>query len=466
MKKILIALFFSLVSFSAQAAAPRTVMLQLFNWPWLAIAEECERELGPAGYSAVQVSPPQEHIVTTSAPWWERYQPVSYKIESRSGNEFQFAEMVKRCKQVGVDIYADVVLNHMNAMPEGRGFGGTRFSHYNFEGVWQPQDFHHCGRNGNNGLVDFNDLFELQNCELLGMSDVNTGAESVQRKLAGYLNHLLDLGVAGFRVDAAKHISAGDLLGIFRMVSRPHFRVLELILTPGEPVRLDDYLPAGDINDFAYAYGVGDAITTGDFTRLPKLPGASGIRSEDSVAFTENHDLERRPQRENLLAFVKDPVLHKLGSVFLLTWPYGYPQVYSGYSFSNNDAGAPLDQAGRIASPLQNGNCAAPFTCVHRFDWMKKLVSFRNLTDKNFAATNVWAEGAVISFGRGEAGHVVISAEAKAKSLRVQTSLKPGKYCNLVGVGCALVDKNRVLAVNLEPRSAFVALDQDLAKQR
>ena len=100
--------------------------------------------------------------------------------------------------------------------------------------------------------------------------------------------------MAGFRVDAAKHISATDLIAIFKLVSRPHFRVLELILTPGEPIFLGDYTPAGDINDLRTAYAVGDAFTNGDLARLPRIPGASGIRSEDSVVFLENHDLERR----------------------------------------------------------------------------------------------------------------------------------------------------------------------------
>ncbi len=466
MRKFIFALF-ALTSFSAHAVPSRTVMLQLFNWPWAAIGEECTRVLGPAGYSAVQVSPPQEHIVKSESPWWERYQPVSYKIDSRSGNEAEFAAMVRTCKQAGVDIYADVVLNHMNAMPHGKGFAGTMFSHYAHEGVWSSQDFHYCGRNGNHGLVDFRDLYELQSCELLGMSDLNTGAPHVQRKMAAYLNHLLDLGVAGFRVDAAKHISAADLLGIFRHVSRPHYRVLELILTPGEPIHLEDYLPAGDINDFAYAYAVGDAFTSGDLGRLFRVPGASGIRTEDSVVFTENHDLERRPDRENLLTFVKDPVLHKLGSVFLLTWPYGYPQIYSGYAFSDPDAGSPLDKQGRIESPLKGAECARPFTCVHRFEWMKNLVAFRNQTDANFAASNIWADGSVLSFGRGVAGHVVISADQSPRSLRVHTSLKPGSYCNLLDSNhCAIVDANKVLKVELGPKSAFVVLDEARTKRK
>ena len=36
--------------------------VHLFEWKWSDVATECEQFLGPKGYSAVQVSPPQEHI--------------------------------------------------------------------------------------------------------------------------------------------------------------------------------------------------------------------------------------------------------------------------------------------------------------------------------------------------------------------------------------------------------------------
>jgi alpha-amylase len=57
----------------------------------------------------MQVSPPNEHTIlpddiysTVPYPWWQRYQPVSYKLYSRSGTEQQFIDMVHRCNKVGV----------------------------------------------------------------------------------------------------------------------------------------------------------------------------------------------------------------------------------------------------------------------------------------------------------------------------------------------------------------------------
>ena len=60
-------------------AAKADVLVQLFEWKWNDVAMECEQWLGPKGYSAVQVSPPHEHVVL-QGQWWERYQPVSVSM--------------------------------------------------------------------------------------------------------------------------------------------------------------------------------------------------------------------------------------------------------------------------------------------------------------------------------------------------------------------------------------------------
>jgi alpha-amylase len=64
-----------------------------------------------------------------------------------------------------------------------------------------------------------NDPTHVYNCNVGGLPDLDTGSEYVQDKIAGYFNHLLDLGVAGVRIDAAKHIHPGELSAILRKVS-------------------------------------------------------------------------------------------------------------------------------------------------------------------------------------------------------------------------------------------------------
>ena len=68
------------------------VFVHLFEWRWADIEKECTY-LAQKGYSAVQVSPPNEHVVPTADqggnaaneyPWWVRYQPVTTSTPASS----------------------------------------------------------------------------------------------------------------------------------------------------------------------------------------------------------------------------------------------------------------------------------------------------------------------------------------------------------------------------------------------
>src|SRR6266511_5928261 len=109
-------------------------------------SDVCSSDLG---YGAVQVSPPQEHVVLAGRPWWQDYQPVSYTLTTRRGDRAGFAAMVSACHAAGVKVYADAVINHMaGGGSTGPGSGGSSFSQYDYPGIYQWHDFHHCGRNG------------------------------------------------------------------------------------------------------------------------------------------------------------------------------------------------------------------------------------------------------------------------------------------------------------------------------
>jgi len=84
---------------------------------------------GPYGYGGVQVSPVNENAVidNPSRPWWERYQPVSYKLHTRSGTEAELKDMIERCNKVNVRIYVDAVTNHMTGGQSGFGTDGAKY---------------------------------------------------------------------------------------------------------------------------------------------------------------------------------------------------------------------------------------------------------------------------------------------------------------------------------------------------
>jgi alpha-amylase len=467
MKFLFSCITFLLISLQAFATT-RTVFLQMFEWPWNDIAQECENYLGPAGFAAVQVSPPHENIIWQGNPWWERYQVASYKLESRSGNEKQFADMVRRCKAVGVDIYVDAVINHMTGIHSGTGLGGSKFDHYNYPGLFGYQDFHHCGRNGGDNIVNFDDRYELQFCELVGLADLATESDYVRGKIAEYLNHLLDLGVTGFRIDAAKHIPSSDLQAIFSRLKRSPYIYSEVIYSPTGPVQYSEYTPFGDVMAYAYGEIIANGIRSKNMDVLRHA--ADGFPASDkSVVFLTNHDLERGT---SVLSYNgSENGLYKLAQVFLLSWPYGYPHLYTGYAFSDREAGPPLDQNLHTTSVFnRQGECRAPWTCEHRNREVAAMVDFRNQTDRSFTVYNWWSNDRdVLSFSRGNQGFVAINFSNQNYSADFSTALPDGTYCNILVANYNIssrscsqgyqVSHGRV-SINLAPQTAVVLLEK------
>ncbi len=117
----------------------------------------------------------------------------------------------------GVKVVADSVINHMSA-GNGTGTGGSSYTKYNYPGSYSAPDFDNC----TSQINDYRNRFNVQECELVGLADLDTGEDYVRGRIAGYLNDLLSLGVDGFRIDAAKHMAAADLADIKSRFSDPN----------------------------------------------------------------------------------------------------------------------------------------------------------------------------------------------------------------------------------------------------
>jgi alpha-amylase len=471
------------------------VFVHLFEWKWTDIATECEIVLGPAGFTAVQVSPPQEHSIVPSHDWSERYQPVSYSIaRSRSGTGAEFADMVNRCQAAGVGIIVDAVINHMTNYPSpGVGSNGTAYSKYDYPGLYAPTDFHPtCTVN------NYQDAANVQDCELLSLPDLNTGLAPVRQKIAGYLVTLARLGVAGFRIDAAKHIQQVELDEILSIVDstmtaegRPiPYYFLEVMGGAGEALSPHDYFGeayasggAADITEFTFV-GVGDKFRRIGGQHISQLnpngpPGnqfseaAWGLMpSNKAVVFLQNHDT----QHQCGLSY-RDGDVFRLANVWMLAQPYGYPSILSSYAFdcpAGNAMGPPSDASGNTydvtcASSLETATIGQ-WVCEHRDASIRTMVRFRRVT----AGTDInhwWDDGDnAIAFSRGAKGFVAINGESAAVVDTVATGLPPGTYCDLLtggltGTTCAgttvTVDSAGAVQVSLAARSA-IALDIDM----
>jgi alpha-amylase len=436
----------------------RTAFVHLFEWKWSDIARECEAYLGPKGFTAVQISPPNEHAWVTSGdgapyPWWMRYQPVSYRLDSRSGTREELADMIRRCNAVGVAIYADAVINHMAPGAGKRTSAGeSAWSARRFPRVpYDPGDFHWpCG------ITNYRDAHDVQNCDLLGLADLDTGEDDVRDKIADYLVELVELGVRGFRVDAAKHMSSTDLCAIVgRVESRtvvPPYWFLEVIGSPSEPIQPSHYFSISnglaDVTDFGYGRELFGKFAGGGVLAELRGFGEGLLPSERAVVFTDNHDKQRGHAGGGDYLTYHRGSLYELANVFMLAWPHGYPALMSSFAFTADtgfDAshGPPHDPAtGATRGPWEMGGGAAPacfdrnrggWVCEHRLRPIGNMVGFRAATMDAWHVTDWWDDtGNRIAFGRGSAGFVVINADGSPLSRTFQTSLPAGSYCDVI----------------------------------
>lgn len=472
------------------------VFVHLFEWKWADIQKECHY-LAAQGYTGVQVSPPNEHLVpaenegdpANDFPWWARYQPVTHdtsQFTSRSGTWSEFTAMVDACNAVGVDVIVDAVINHMAARPvsgQGTGTSGTAYQYLpessRFYGSqYAAADFHADCDIG----ASYDDRNKVQTCKLSGLPDLNTGRTATQDKLRAYLQDLIDAGVKGFRVDGAKHIAAQEIAAILDGLTGDFYLFQEMIDASGERVRDWEYIPNGDVTEFAYTYAIGAAFDDSCTGSLSDLAGRFDdpdmLPSRFAQVFTDNHDNQRGHAVGPGQCVVdhRDGQEHVLANIFALAYPYGHPSVMSSYYWqsdpTNNVSGSSGDSKGppSATSPYISGsggdtrpvygpgqvpgdtpaNCSAAFedgkwVCEHRRAGVAGMVGFRQATAGEAVANWQNIGGAPsdhIAFGLGSKGFVAINRTASAAAPTYTTGLADGVYCDvtqgeLTGSGAA-----------------------------
>ncbi|KAF8886960.1 glycoside hydrolase superfamily [Infundibulicybe gibba] len=419
----------------------KRVIIQLFGWNWVSIAAECREFIGPAGYGYVQVSPAQEHL--TGDNWWTDYQAVSYKLQSKRGTREQFQDMVNSCHAAGVKVIADILLNHMAGVESGTGTAGSNFTHYHYPGIYQRQDFHHCGL-PNDDVQRFQNRSDVYNCELGNLADLATETEYVRGRLAEHMNDLLNIGIDGFRVDAAKRVSnilspvpsslnsancldipVADLENMFgRLVRRPYM-TLEVPFGAGEAIDPSEYVGLGEVQEFRYFKLIRKAFKT-EVSGLEALnDNGLWMGSSNANVFVANHDKERNGEA---LMYKSKKNIYVNAHVFSLAHTYGRPTILSSFKFSKPDAGAPNQGAARCA-----GNAiTADWLCQHRWPAIAGMIGFHNTVGRS--ELNGWTSPTSqrIAFGRGSAGFVAINNADLKWRANFRTLLRPGRYCDVV----------------------------------
>lgn len=438
------------------------VIVTAFQQNWKSIAQECTKTYGHEGVKYVQVSPPNDHV--KGKQWWTSYQPVSYKLDSKLGTEAEFKQMIQTCKAANVGIIADAVINHMTGADnrDKVGVGGSAYdaATQTFKTAgYTKDDFHQSTEN----IKNYKNAEEVWTHRLVGLLDLDTSKPHVQQVLGKYFADLLKMGVVGFRVDAVKHISPADMKAIkaeaAKQANTTPDKIWWMQETIGDPSEAPEIQPAkhlneGEVNEFQYSYRLKNDFY-GSISNLKSITNGL-VPSDKASIFVTNWDTPRENYVRTLT--YKDGPRYELANAFMLGYPYGNPNIYSGYRFDakNKDDGAP----GATETSVKDVDCSPKtgWQCTQRWTSIRGMIDFFNAV--NGAQVTNWQESDNnnIAFSREKKGFLAINNTPNAKRVLYKTDLPNGEYCNVYATGdCSktvkVTDGN--VAATIAPYSAI-----------
>lgn len=166
-----------------------TNILHCFNWTFTQIQQELPA-IAEAGFGAIQVSPVQGNCAA-NAEWFYAYMPYDIAMKANgNGNRSGLKRLCSKAAEYGIKVIVDVVANHVNKMA-------------NYHHEWWDGE----GRVRFSGNVNYSNRFSITHGQLGDYGDVNSEDPEVQQRALAFVQDLKDVGVAGIRWDAAKHIA-------------------------------------------------------------------------------------------------------------------------------------------------------------------------------------------------------------------------------------------------------------------
>ena len=454
--------------------AATDVTMIAFQQSWKTIGDECTKTYGPVGVKYVQVSPPQESF--QGKQWWTVYQPVSYKLDSRFGTEDEFKTMISQCNAAGVQIVADMVLNHTTGhdvswVDDQYGVAGTEYNgsygRYPGIGIYQYEesgnnhqyglpsgDFHTCKSNVSDNISDYTNADEVWNCRLSTMWDINTGSDRVQNIQAEYLAHLWEDGVRGFRIDSAKHMDPNDIASIKRKFmtkagitdeqSFPWSQ--EVIYHNGESEKFapERYEKNGQVTEFSYAYSLLKGFN-GSITNLKNITSDLLDDADNATVFVSNWDTARGSETLKPVSGAR----YELANAFMLGYGYGHPKILSDYAFNEStqyDDGVKDSTDTTVPKISMDDVCSTQkdptqmeygdWNCQQRWTSIRGMIKFHNAV--NGTSVSNWQESGSnnIAFERVDAngkskGLLALNNTLQEHDVDYTTLLPDGEYCNV-----------------------------------
>jgi alpha-amylase len=370
----------------------RGVMFQYFEWNcpndgslWRELASRA-LELKNLGTTAVWMPPAfkaLDGINDTGYAVYDLYDLGEFDqkgtVRTKYGTKDEYLAAIQAIQEVGMNAYADVVLNHRmggdeteeveieEINPDNRNtvqsapYKIKAWSKYDFPGrgdkyssfKWNWQHFNAFGANANapdeRGKIyrvmgkNFSGevCFEYGNFDYLMGADIDTYHQDVREELFRWGKWYTETtGVHGFRLDAVKHIPASFYRDWFRYI-RAEFPDRELFgvgeYWSGDVNEVDAYLGATEgvmrLFDVPLHFRFLEASQKGRDFDLSKIFEGSLLQRNPlmSVTFVDNHDSQPGQSLQSWVADWFKPLAYAL----ILLRRDGYPCLFYGDYFGN-----------------------------------------------------------------------------------------------------------------------------------
>lgn len=445
---------------------PTDVILHAFEWPYKLVAERAQ-QIAQSGYKAVLVSPPMKSARDDNGtPWWQRYQPQDYRIiDNQLGNTADFIEMISALQAHDLWPYIDVVFNHManeSTLRNDLQYPSQLIldqyhnnpAYYQsiclFGDLSQPlftdEDFVEAF-----GISDWNDPWEVQHGRITGGAHDKglptlSPTDKVVAQQREYLIAMKKLGVKGFRIDAAKHMTMDHLKRVWSDDLIHDVHIFGEIITDGGATAeeyqlfLEPYLEATSLGayDFPLFQTILTALSeTGDLSSLidPYCFGQA-LSETRAITFAITHDI---PNNQVFQGLIMPEWAEQLAYTYLLGREGGVPLIYSD-----------LD-----SSAMKNEVGSARWQDVWNDKTMVARIEFHNRMH-GLEMLPLVSEAEFVAFKRGEQGLVLLNKSEQVKNLTIDAE-QP--FMDLLSGKTFIVVDNK-LHIEIGPRMSYLLVKQ------
>ena len=283
-----------------------------FCWKYKDITANLS-SIAESSFKSIQISPVQQPK-NGGATWWSYYQPLSFSIADNSalGSKAELKELCDEAEKYHISIIADIVFNHLanidddhlesdgtpTVSPDVEAYEPEIYAKRNASG--EEATFHHNKSASGSGAV-------TQYYAWGNLPDLNTANPLVQSRSLSLLKECIDVGIDGFRLDAAKHIEtptdpqyASDFFPNVISAAKEYYKSKnpnqdlyvygEILDDPDGGRTIDDYLPYIDVTDNKVKSSYVSASVRKDASVLPTTSYSKKCDSSRIVYWAESHD--------------------------------------------------------------------------------------------------------------------------------------------------------------------------------